>query len=240
MKKLALALLVLSVLFLALSTPCFPPWSARTKGSEPASFAVFAQESNQTLTNQTANATNVYETSLDWPCFNPTKITFNFPYTNDHSITDIATIGSSVYKYTGGPTSLEFIASDVDIYSFTVTISYGNLTKVTIMAGLWSGTLAMDGFSLTATCTTFIIHVKLSTTTQPSYPSVSDVAQEVVHQLEQTVVQQQQENRALMADLERATTMNSIFATSATVIAIVSLLVIGFMFRRRREVGEPA
>ncbi len=200
---------------------------------------VYAQ--NPVDTNQTANQTSTaYEVSLDIPCFKPTKIVFNYPYTNDHSVVDISTIGNSMYKHTSGPNSLEFLSDDVDTYAFTLVLNYANNTdrtslQTTILIGLWSGTFTMQGITLTGRSNVFVIHVKLNVILQPTYPTEAEVAQEVVYQLQQTVVQQQEENRALMAELTRATTRHSIPSASAATISIVALLILGFMFRRRRQ-----
>jgi len=177
-----------------------------------------------------------FEVIIDWPCYKPTKITFNYAYTHNHSISDITTVGASLYKHTGGPTFMEFIAEDIDTYTFRVTLNYANVTGQSILIGLWSGTQPLKGFTLKASSKTFIIHVRLAVMEQPSYPTESEVAQEVVHQIEQSLVQQQEENRRLLEEVQVATVTANIFGVIAASASTIALLLAGFGYRRRRHI----
>jgi len=175
-----------------------------------------------------------FEVIIDWPCYKPTKITFNYAYTHNHSISDITTVGASLYKHTGGPTFIEFIAEDIDTYTFRVTLSYRNETSQSILVGLWSGTQPLKGLTLKAASETFIIHVRLAVMEEPSYPTESEVAEEVVHQIEQSLVQQQDENRRLLEEVQVATVTANIFGVIAASASTIALLLAGFSYRRRR------
>ena len=124
-----------------------------------------------------------HEYTLDIPCYAPTKITFNYAYTHNHTIYDISTFGSSLYEYSGGPTHMEFIAKDVDDYTFTLELTYNAPTNQTILVGVWSGTLPMMGLNFESIYEKIIVHVHLRVQEQPTYPSEEDVAKQVVLQV---------------------------------------------------------
>lgn len=195
------------------------------------------------------HASGVYEASLDLQTYQTTKITFNFPYTNNASIGEVTTIGRGVYKYEGSATYLTFIVDDIDVYSFQLRIHYeasqstnetsGNQTSNvtlsrTVIVGLWSGTLPSDGYLYRSDATEFIITVRLSVTRQPTYPSKDEVADEVMKKIEQKLVIQTEENRKLM---EQATTnqyLLIVLVFIAVVMASLSFLLAGLASWRRR------
>jgi hypothetical protein len=190
------------------------------------------------------HASGVYEASLDLQTYQTTKVTFNFPYTNNASIGEVTTIGRGVYKYEGSATYLTFIADDVDEYSFQLRIHYeanqtaGNETLVrTVIVGLWSGTLPSDGYLYRSDATDFIITVRLSVTRQPTYPSKDEVAAEVTHQIEQKLVVQTEENRKLMEQITTTLYVCIALVFIAVVMACLSFLLAGLASWRRRTSG---
>jgi len=178
-----------------------------------------------------------FEALIDWPCYKPTKITFNYAYTHNHSISDISTVGASLYKHSGGPTFIEFIAEDVDSYGFTIILRYNVSTSRNILVGLWSGSEPLKSLTLVAVANVFIIHVRLSLTEQPAYPTEIEVAREVVHQIELSLVQQQEENKKLLEEIQFVTFASSVLGVIAGTTSIIALILAGFTFRRRRELG---
>lgn len=183
-----------------------------------------------------ADPGDIIDVIFDWPCYKPTKVTFNYAYTHNHSLSDISTVGASLYKHSGGPTFFEFIAEDIDTYSFTIYLTYGNLTDQSVLIGLWSGSLSMRGFTVKGSARTFIIHVRLSLGEEPTYPSESEVAQAVVRQIQQALVNQTEENQRLRDEIAVATTTASIFGCIAAIASIAALAIGAWTFRRWRRV----
>jgi hypothetical protein len=186
-------------------------------------------------------ASGVYEASLDLQTYQTTKITFNFPYTNNASIGEVTTIGRGVYKYEGSATYLTFIADDVDGYSFQLRIHYeSNQTASnetlsrTVIVGLWSGTLPSDGYLYRSDASEFVITVRLSVTRQPTYPSKDEVAEEVTHQIEQKLVIQTEENRKLMEQITATLYVVIVLVFIAVAMASLSFLLAGLASWRRR------
>ena len=192
-----------------------------------------------TVPNISGQQEDVTDITIDWPCYVSTKITFNYPYTHEHSISNITTIGQSVYKHSGGPDFLSFIAQDVDVYSFVVTLTYLNTTQYarTILIGLWSGDQPMKGFTIKVATQKCVIRVRLELTEQPTYPTESEVAQEVVRQIEQKVVDLIEQNRQLTEEVRLTSLTASIFGVIAATASVIAVALAGFSFRRRHEVA---
>jgi hypothetical protein len=197
------------------------------------------------LLTSNVNAEAPYEFSLDLQTYRPTKVFFNFPFTNNHSLSDISTVGPSNYDYdlsaqgTGGMT-LTFIAEDIDVYTFTLYLYYGNMTisnaSRTVLISVGSGNEPLDGAAIIGSGD-FVIHIRLSLSEQPSYPTEQDVAREVVHQMEQKIVGMEEENRKLKEEIEAAATSSSAVNFVTMVGVWIAIILGGFgAIRRRRSV----
>jgi len=178
-----------------------------------------------------------YEFSLDLQTYKSTKITFNFPYTNQHSITDITTVGQSSYRHEGSGTHLTFIGEDIDIYSFTVILGYENETAFNntknVLIGVWSGLETMDGYTITSDAAIFVVHVRLSLTEQPSYPSSEEVSEAVVHKIEQDLVQQTEMVNGLVARVETLQYINMVILAVMLSTVVCIAIVVSVLWRRR-------
>jgi len=178
-----------------------------------------------------------HEYTFNFPCYAPTKITFNYVYTHNHSITDISTTGASLYKHSGGPTYYEFIAEEIDTFRFTIRIRYNRPTNQTIVIGLWSGTMRMQGISLHGYDDDIMIHVTLNVGEEPSYPTEMEVAQAVTQRIARDLAEQQSKITELMQKLEVAMLTNSIL--QVVVLAVVfAIIIIAFAEIRRMRTGE--
>jgi len=166
------------------------------------------------------------EYTLDLPCFVSTKITFNYAYTNNNSIYDITTIGASLYKYSGGPTYMEFIAEDVDDYFFTFQIGYNLPTNQSVLVGIWSGTLPMQGLDYKGTWTKIVFHIRLRVQNQPSYPTEEEVANQVVAQVQKNL----DDYYKAMNELVKSQNTTIFLVTGIAGICVISVLVIAIVF----------
>lgn len=180
-----------------------------------------------------------HEYTLDIPCFAPTKITFNYAYTHNHSISDISTFGSGLYRHSGGPNFYEFIAQDVDDYHFSLTLTYGMPTNQTILIGMWSGTMEMMGFNLHSFYEYLVIHVRLRLTPEPTYPSESEVAQAVVVQVSRDLEDYYSAMTTLTEQQNQTIMTTSILAVVAVVISLVMSILHIYELRRMRWGQRP-
>jgi hypothetical protein len=162
------------------------------------------------------------EFTLDIPCFAPTKITFNYAYTHNHSIYDISTFGSSLYTHSGGPNFMEFIAQDIDEYHFTLELDYYDPTNQTILVGLWSGSLPMQGWNFKAIYKHVILYVRLRVQKEPSYPTEAEVAQQVVVEVQKNLESFYKAIENLVASQNTALLTVSIIAVVAVVLSLVT------------------
>jgi hypothetical protein len=202
---------------------------------------MFAQAlaDNETTTNQTV-PTYEREFSVDRQFYKPVKIMVTYPYTHNTNVTDITTIGPSRYIYDVTPSSLTFIAEDIDIYTFTVQISYDNSTTRNVLITIWQGDLPAEGYTWTETANTFVVHIKLNMTEQPHYPTESAVAKEVVNQLQQTFIQQLEEQRRILAEVQSTNSINSLITMMAAIVSVIALLLAGFGHREKKLIPEEA
>jgi hypothetical protein len=238
--KRAFILISLLIFALAMTSPLLSHQLLRTPQTV---FFAMGQEVNGTG-NQTqpTNVTTYYERELsfDRNFYNPVKVMISYPYTHNTNVTDITTIGFSTYKYDVTPTSITFIASDIDIYTFTVQITYDNASLQNVLITVWQGDQPAEGYTWTDTASTFVIHFRLNMTTEPSYPTDAQVAAQVVAQLQATFQQELEQQRETLAEVESTQGTNTIMTIIAGVVSILALLLAGFGVRKRRMIPtEP-
>ncbi len=173
-----------------------------------------------------------HEYTLEIPCYVPTRLTVNYAYTHNHSISDISTVGASLYKHSGGPNFLEFIASDVDTYRFTVELRYEEPTNQTILIGVWSGSLPVQGISLFSVFQDVVIHVTLSMTKEPSYPSEMDVAKAVTAKIAKDLQDTYNAIQSAMERQNRAVTTNSMLSI-VSLFGVITMAAVFYLEVRR-------
>ena len=196
------------------------------------SLSIVYAQGNET--NQTQPALAEHEMTIDRQLYKPAKITLNYPYTHSHDVRNITTIGSSLYRHESTPYSFTFIAEDVDVYTFTVELRYDNSSRRSILIAVWEGDRPMQGETWTETGQQFVLNFRISLTEQPKYPSGEEVASLTFHKFEMLYVQQLDENRRILADVQASSFTNSMLMVVFGVTSIISLLLAGFGFRRRR------
>jgi len=147
-------LLLISMLFFCLST----------------SFAFAEEEQSETA-------------SLNLRVYRPARILITYTYTNNFSVSDVSSVGQSLYKITSGPTSIEFKAEDIDIYTFTVTIRYAEIVGQSIQIAVWSGNQPPQGLQINVKSNIVKIRFEVTVSEQPQYPSAQEVAGQVVKQI---------------------------------------------------------
>jgi hypothetical protein len=239
MKRRVLMLVSLLLFGLVLTSPILS--SHQPFRSQSVLFASAQQVNgtgNQTQTNQTV----YYERELafDRNFYVPVKVMISYPYTHNTNVTDITTIGFSSYKYDVTPNSITFIASEIDIYTFTVQITYDNFSLTNILITIWQGDLPGEGYTWTDSASTFVVHFRLNMTIQPSYPTEAQVAAQVVAQMQATFQQELEQQRETLAATQENEATVSIIVAVDSVVCIIALLLAGFGQRRRRMIPEEA
>ena len=121
--------------------------------------------------------------SLNLRVYRPTRILITYTYTNNFSVSDVSSVGQSLYKITSGPTSIEFKAEDIDIYTFTVTIRYAEIVGQSVQIAVWSGNQPPQGIQVNVKSSIVKIRFEVTVSEQPQYPSAQEVAEQVVQQI---------------------------------------------------------
>lgn len=178
--------------------------------------------------------------TLDLPLYAPARITINYAYTNNVSIYDISTLGQSMYKYTGGPTQVEFIAEDMDTYTFTVEIWYEKPVNQTVTVGVWSGTAQpMQGLAYESHFEHLIFHVTLRVTEEPHFPTEQEVAKATVAQIADELSQYYNQTEKLTQDLTNSMAIISAMAIASIIMNMILLGVVAIIFYQTRR-GIPS
>jgi len=112
----------------------------------------------------------------------PARILISYTYTNNFSVTDVSSIGQSLYTITSSPTYIEFKAVDVDQYTFTVEIKYTTIVTQSIQIAVFSSGYAPEGIQLNVKGNVRL-KFTLTVTQEPKYPSAQEVAEQVVRQV---------------------------------------------------------
>lgn len=173
---------------------------------------------------------------VDRPFYKPVKVVFNFPFTHEAQLENVSTVGLSVYKYDGTPVSFTFIADDIDLFTFTLRLTYENASDRSCLIAIWQGNLPMEGYTVKMTGTTTLITIRLNVTEQPSYPTEQQVAQEVVHQIEALIVTQIEENKAIQQSNQNLITTVSIVTMIAMICSVVTLVLVLYWTGKVRRI----
>ena len=121
--------------------------------------------------------------SFNLQAYAPARVVISYAYTNNFSVTDVSSLGKSLYKIVSSPTSIEFRAEDVDTYTFTVEIKYAVITSQSLQIAVFSSSHAPEGFQFNVKDDYVRIKFTLTVTEEPRYPSAQDVAEQVVRQV---------------------------------------------------------
>lgn len=199
---------------------------------------------NQTQTNGTSTPAEYQHLFVfDRAFYNVTKISLSFPYTNNHTVEDISTVGYSQYSYdfeTQGSSSgvFTFIADDIDIYTFTFKLEYDNASIRQILVAIWEGDLPMEGYTWTETGTEYVLQFRMNEIAEQHYPSKDEVAQQVVYNMQLWLQQMLSQQNNQLAEMQSGMLTTSIVSTMSAVGAIIAVLLAGIKIRQRRMIPE--
>ena len=113
----------------------------------------------------------------------PAKILISYTYTNNFSVTNVSSMGKSLYKITSSPVDIEFVAEDIDQYTFTIEIKYAAIVTQSIQIALFSGGYAPEGVQFNVKGNVVRLKFTLTVTQETKYPSAQEVAEQVVRQI---------------------------------------------------------
>jgi hypothetical protein len=173
---------------------------------------------------------------LSLQAYAPARILISYAYTNNFSVTDVSSMGKSLYKITSGPTSIEFKAEDVDRYTFTVEIKYAAIVTQSVQIAVFSAGYPPEGLQFNVKGDIVRIQFTLTVTKEPQYPSAQEVAEQVVKQVSNELTHFQLEvNRVIETQNRNLTTM-WILIVSSLAISVALLLIVLVWIRPRMKV----
>jgi len=162
----------------------------------------------------------------------PAQIIVNYEYTNNFSATNVRTGGRGHYHISGDPTSLEFVADDVDTYDFTMVISYEVPIKQIITIAIYSGSQPPHTINLYVDTTEIILNFHLDVSEEPHYPTAEEVAEEVVKQVGSSI----QSVYVSIENLMKATSNNIVYMWAMMIfVAIIAVASLTIALKVRRE-----
>ena len=165
----------------------------------------------------------------------PARIMVTYTYTNNFSVTDVSSIGKSLYKVISGPTSIEFTANDIDQYTFTVEIKYAAIVTQSIQIAVFSGGYAPEGIQLNVKGNVVRLKFTLTVTEEPRYPSAQDVAEQVVLQVSQQLADFRRQTETIVNVQNRNLEIQWILVAFNLVVNVILLAAVFFWMRTRRE-----
>ena len=127
--------------------------------------------------------------SLNLQAYCPARIVITYAYTNNFSVSDVSSMGKSMYKVVSSPTSIEFKAEDVDRYTFTVTIKYPAVVGQSIQIAVFSAGNPPEAIQFNVKTSTVRIKFTVTVTEEPRYPTAQEVAEQVVRQVANELMQ---------------------------------------------------
>ena len=127
--------------------------------------------------------------SLNLQAYRPARIVITYAYTNNFSVSDVSSMGKSMYKVISSPTSIEFKAEDVDRYTFTVTIKYSAVVGQSIQIAVFSAGNPPEAIQFNVKTSTVRIKFTVTVTEEPRYPTAQEVAEQVVRQVANELMQ---------------------------------------------------
>ena len=193
------------------------------------------------LLSSSATMVSGQETSEDLgfslQSYAPARVLISYTYTNNFSVTDVSSIGRSLYTVTSGPTSIEFRANQIAQYTFTVEIRYATIVAQSVQIAIFSAGYAPEGIQYNVKGNVVRLKFTLTVTEEPRYPSAQDVAEQVVRQVAQQLTQFEQQTSEIVEVQNRNLTTMWILIVSSLAISVALLLITIVWIRPRMRVS---
>jgi len=189
-------------------------------------------------TSNATQPTTLQRVTMNLNSYAPAKVFISYAYTSSFNISKVSSVGLSLYQIISGPTSIQFQATDVDSYHFSVVINYNVLVEQTIQVSTWSGDLPPQGTSFSVKANTISFDFTLTVTKQPSYPTVDQVATAVVNQLSNSLQQFQVAQQNLVSEISNTVMAIGTIAVVALVLVVVLLLAVLKIYRKQASLEQ--
>ena len=176
--------------------------------------------------------------SLNLQAYVPARILISYTYTNNFSVTDVSSMGKSLYKITSGPTSIEFKAEDIDRYTFTVDIKYAAVVTQSVQIAVFSAGSPPEGLQFNIRGSYVRLKFSLTVTEEPMYPSAQEVAEQVVLQVSYQLTEFERQTQDIMEMQNRNLTTMWVLIVFSLVVNLALLAAIILWIRPRQGKGR--
>jgi len=126
--------------------------------------------------------------SLNLQAYAPARVVISYAYTNNFSVSDVSAMGKPEYRIVSGPTSIEFKTDDTDRFTFTVEIMYDAIVGQSIQIAVFSAGNPPEAIQLNVKTDVVKLTFTLTVTEAPKYPTGQEVAEQVVKQVSNQLV----------------------------------------------------
>ena len=115
--------------------------------------------------------------------YSPCKVRLDYEYTKNITVSDVTSLGPSLYEVTHSPIDFRFEASDVDTYSFTLELVYEVPTIQVLTLTVFSGSQPPSTLQIPVASKKVVIEFEVTVALEPKYPSVDEITEQVIQHL---------------------------------------------------------
>jgi len=106
----------------------------------------------------------------------PGRVVVSFAYTKNVSV-QVGTLKTSLYKATTSPVQVEFQASDIDLYTVTINVTYEVRVTQTIAIGIFEAGRPAKTIEVDVSSTGFILTCYVNVVEAPRYPTPEEIGE---------------------------------------------------------------
>lgn len=165
----------------------------------------------------------------------PARVSVQFLYTENFSVTNVRTLGNSLWTAQVSPVGIEFNAKDVDTFDFDVVLMYRDVVEQVIQIGIWSGTLAPNSIPIRFVKSAIYLHFKLVCTEQPRPPTADEVALEVLLLTRQELEYYMDQITLLTRQFEQNLLTQWVIIGATISFGIAAVVVAAYALKTKRE-----
>jgi len=175
-----------------------------------------------------------YESQVRLTLYAPCVVKLEYEYTKNVSVSDVSSMGPSLYEATQSPLEFRFEAEDVDTYIFTVELAYEYRTIQTMRLTLFSGSQPPSTIELPAEAANVTFRFEVTVQKEPVYPTVEDIAENVASHITGQLEIFHAENQSIYRHIYEGL-LNYSYLFALVVVALIILLFIVYKGLRREE-----
>ena len=164
--------------------------------------------------------------SLNLQAYAPARIVISYAYTNNFSVSDVSAIGKPEYKIISGPTSIEFKTDDTDTFTFTVEIRYDGIVGQSIQIAVFSAGNPPEGIQLNVKTDVVKLAFTLTVAEAPKYPTGQEVAEQVVKQVSNQLLDFRQQTDRMIETQNRNIEVQWLLLISNITVSLALLIFI--------------